>query len=243
MRNLRIIFAREFGSYFDSAIAYIFLIVFLLLNGGWFMMSFFLGGAADMRQFFGNLPLFNLFFLPAITMRLWAEDRRIGTLELLMTLPMKSWEIVGGKYLAAVAFYGIALVCTFTLPIMLAMVGDPDMGAIVAGYVGSFLVGALYLAVGIFISGLFKDQIAAFVVAMVACFFFFSIGWEVTAGLIDGWAPGLGLGSLLKEYVGLSTHYDGIQRGVIDIRNIFYFVSMSAIFLVMNTLSLEGRKF
>jgi ABC-type transport system involved in multi-copper enzyme maturation permease subunit len=241
MRNARIIFSRELAAYFDSAIAYIFLIVFLLLNGGWFMMSFFLSGAADMRGFFGNLPLFNLFFLPAVTMRLWAEDRRIGTMELLMTLPMKSWEIVLGKYLASLAFYGIALVCTMTIPVMLTMVGDPDVGAIVAGYVGSFLVGALYLAIGIFVSGLFKDQIAAFVVAMVGCFFFFSIGWEVTAGLIDAWIGGLG--SLLKDYVGLSTHYDGIQRGVIDLRNVFYFVSMSAVFLVLNTLSLEGRKF
>jgi ABC-type transport system involved in multi-copper enzyme maturation permease subunit len=241
MRNITIIFRRELGSYFDSPIAYIFLIVFLLLNAGWYMNSFFLAGAADMRGFFGNLPLFNLFFLPAVTMRLWAEDKRVGTMELLMTLPMRSWEIVVGKYLASLAFYAIAILGTIVLPIMLGILGDPDMGAIVAGYVGSLLLGAFYLAVGIFISGLFKDQIAAFVVAMVGCFFFFSIGWEITAGQIDGWVSGLG--GFLQSYVGLSAHYDGIQRGVIDLHNVLYFVSMSALFLALNTVSLEGRKF
>jgi len=241
MRNLRIIFQRELASYFDSPIAYIFLIVYLLLNAGWYMNSFFLAGAADMRGFFGNLPLFNLFFLPAISMRLWAEDKRTGTMELLMTLPMRSWEIVTGKYLASLAFYALALLGTIVIPIMLVALGDPDMGAIVAGYIGSLLIGAFYLAIGIFVSGLFKDQIAAFVVAMVACFFFFSIGWEITAGQIDGWIGGLG--SFLQNYVGLSSHYDGIQRGVIDVHNILYFVTMSVLFLALNAISLEGRKF
>ena len=241
MRNMQIIFRREFASYFDSPIAYIFLIVFLLLNAGWYMNSFFLSGSAEMREFFGNLPLFNLFFLPAVSMRLWAEDRRIGTLELLMTLPMKSSEIVVGKYLASVAFYGIALAGTFTIPFILTLIGDPDLGAIAAGYFGALLLGAFYLAIGIFVSGLFKDQIAAFVVAMVVCFFFFSVGIEFTAGLVDGWISGLG--AFLQSFIGLTSHYAGIQRGVIDFHNVLYFVSMSALFLVLNTLSLEGRKF
>jgi ABC-2 type transport system permease protein len=240
VRNIRIIFNREFRSYFDSPIAYIFLIVYLALTVGWYMMTFFLAGAADMRAFFGNLPLFNLFFLPAITMRLWAEERRIGTLELLMTLPMKSRDLVIGKYLAALAFYAIALVGTITLPIMLSMLGNPDLGAVVAGYVGSLLMGAFYLAVGIFISGLFRDQIAAFVVSLVLCFFFFIVGSDMVAATIDGWFSGLG--SFLKDFVGISVHYDDIQRGILDTHSMFYFVSMSILFLILNALFMEGRR-
>jgi ABC-type transport system involved in multi-copper enzyme maturation permease subunit len=240
MRNVGTIFRREFAAYFDSSIAYIFMIVFLLLTAGLYMTTFFLAGVADMRGFFGNLPLFNLFFLPAVTMRLWAEEKRIGTMELLMTLPMQAREIVLGKYLAALAFYAIALAGTLTIPLMLSLVGNPDMGAIFAGYVGSLLLGAFYLAVGIFVSGLFKDQIAAFVVGLMFCLFFFFAGTQVVVATTDGWISGLG--SFLQSYVGISAHFDDIQRGVLDLQNVFYFLSMSALFLTLNTLSLEGRK-
>lgn len=241
MSNVGTIFRRELRSYFDSPIAYIFMIVFLLLTVGWYMTTFFLAQAADMRGFFANLPLFLLFFLPAITMRLWAEERRIGTLELLMTLPMKGWQVVLGKYLAALSFYAIALAGTLTVPVMLVALGNPDLGAIFAGYLGSLLLGALYLSIGIFVSGLFRDQIAAFVVGLVACFFFFIVGDGTVAGTIDGWISGLG--AFLQRHVGLMEHFSDIQRGVIDLRNIVYFVSMSALFLVLNTLSLEGRRY
>ena len=241
MANVGIIFRREFRAYFDSSIAYIFMIVFLLLTAGIFMSGFFLQGAADMRGFFVNLPLFNLFFLPAVTMRLWAEDKRIGTMELLMTLPMKAHEIVLGKYLAALAFYAIALAGTLTIPVMIAFVGNPDVGAMVGGYLGSLLMGAFYLAVGIFVSGLFKDQIAAFVVALMLCLFFFFAGQPIVVATTDGWINGLG--SFLESYVGITTHFEDIQRGVVDLRNVFYFVTMTALFLVLNTLSLEGRKY
>ena len=241
MADVGIIFRREFRAYFDSSIAYIFLIVFLLLTVGIYMSSFFLAGAADMRGFFGNLPLFNLFFLPAVTMRLWAEDRRIGTMELLMTLPMKPYQIVLGKYLAALAFYAIALAGTLTVPVMIAAVGNPDLGAIMGGYIGSLLMGAFYLAVGIFVSGLFKDQIAAFVVALMFCLFFFFAGTPLVVATTDGWIGGLG--TFLENYVGITAHFDDIQRGVIDLRNVIYFMTMTVLFLVLNTLSLEGRKY
>lgn len=241
MGNLGIIFRREFRSYFDSPVAYIFLILFLAVNSGWYMMTFFLGQAADMRGFFGTLPLFNLFFLPAVTMRLWAEDNRIGTIELLMTLPMRPWQIVGGKYLASLAFYALGLVGTLPIPIMLEMLGNPDMGAVVAGYVGSFLLGAFYLAVGIFASGLFRDQIAAFLVAFVLCFFFFLVGEPTVAATVDGWVSGVG--GFLQDYVGLTSHFTDVQRGVIDGRNVVYFVTMSLLFLALNTMSLEGRRY
>lgn len=241
MANIGIIFRREFRAYFDSSIAYIFMIVFLLLTCGIYMSGFFLQGAADMRGFFGNLPLFLLFFLPAVTMRLWAEDKRIGTMELLMTLPMKPQEIVVGKYLAALSFYAIALAGTLVLPIMIAAVGNPDLGAIVGGYIGSVLVGAMYLAVGIFVSGLFKDQIAAFVVALMLCLFFFFAGQPIVVAVVDGWIGGIG--TFLENYVGITKHFEDIQRGVVDLRNVIYFLSMTTLFLVLNTLSLEGRKY
>ncbi len=240
MHNIGTIFRREFRAYFDSSIAYIFMIVFLFLTAGLYMTTFFLAGVADMRGFFGNLPLFNLFFLPAVTMRLWAEEKRVGTMELLMTLPMQAREIVLGKYLAALAFYAIALAGTLTIPLTLMMVGDPDVGAMVAGYFGSLLLGAFYLAVGIFVSGMFKDQIAAFVVGLMFCLFFFFAGTQVVVATTDGWLPGLG--SFLESYVGISSHFQDIQRGVLDLHNVIYFVSMSVLFLSLNTLSLDGRR-
>ena len=241
MSNVGIIFGREFRSYFDSAIAYIFLVFFLALNSFWFMRGFFIQGAADMRGFFALLPMFNLFFLPAVSMRLWAEDKRSGTMELLMTLPMRSWQIVTGKYLASVVFYGVALLGTMVIPLMIELIGNPDGGAIVAGYLGSFLLGALYLAIGIFISGLFRDQIAAFIISLVTCLLLLVIGNPDVAGWLDGVIGGLG--SFLKDYVGFSEHYEGIQRGVIDVRNVLYFLTMSGAFLVLNTAALEGRRY
>jgi len=240
MRNVGVIFRREFGSYFNSPIAYVFIVVFLLLTAGFFINGFFLSSVADMREFFSSLPLFLIFFIPAVTMRLWAEDQRQGTFELLMTLPMKRFEIVAGKYLAGLAFFAIAVACTLTIPLSIMWLGDPDVGAIFCGYVGTFLLGALYLAIGIFVSGLFRDQIAAFILTLLICFFFFLIGQPFFALLVDGWVSGLG--SFLQESFGVTTHFDGIQRGVIGTNNIVYFVTFSLIFLVLNTLSLESRK-
>ncbi len=142
MSNVKTIFRREFAAYFNSPIAYIFITVFLLLTGGLYMMSFFMAKAVDMWDFFSKLPWILIFFIPAISMRLWAEDRRSGTFELLMTLPMKTHEVVWGKYLAAMAFYVVALLGTLSIPIMLLMVGDPDLGAVFSGYIGALLAGA-----------------------------------------------------------------------------------------------------
>ncbi len=241
MRDIGVIFRREMGAYFNSPIAYIFIIVFLLLAGGFYTNGFFLSGVADMRDFFGTLPLYLLFFIPALTMRLWAEDQRIGTFELLMTLPMKPVHIVLGKYLASLAFWGITLACTLTIPLSLMWIGDPDLGAIVAGYVGSLLLGALFLSVGIFISGLFRDQIAAFVLTLLACSFFVLAGTQFFTAILDGWVAGLG--SFLSRAFAVSGHFEGIQRGVIALDDVVFFLSFSVVFLVLNTLSLESRKY
>ncbi len=241
MTNTITIFRREFGSYFNSPIAYIFIIAFLVLNSGLFMTSFFLGGAADLRGFFGNLPIFLIFFIPAVSMRLWAEDKRTGTFELLMTLPMSTAAVMRGKYLAALAFYLVALLGTLPLPIMISVLGNPDMGAIVSGYVGSALLGALYLAIGMFTSGLMRDQISAVILGIMACFTIFILGIPGVAATIDGWLPGVG--SLLQHYVGLSDHFDMMLRGVISLGDLAYFLGLTAVFLTLNTIWLEGRKY
>ncbi len=241
IRDLGVIFRREMGAYFDSPIAYIFIIVFLVLTAGFYVNGFFLAGTADMRDFFDSLPLFLIFFIPALTMRLWAEEQRLGTFELLMTLPMRPLAIVLGKYLASLTFFAIALASTLTIPISLAWLGDPDLGAIACGYIGALLLGGLYLAIGICISGFFRDQIAAFILTLLACFFFFLAGTPFVAALLDGWVPGFG--TFLQEGFGLTGHFDGIQRGVLGLNNVLFFVSFSAVFLILNTFSLEGRKY
>ncbi len=241
MRNVGVVFGREFASYFNSPIAYIFIIVFLLFNCGLYMLGFFLGGQADMRAFFGSLPLMLCIFIPAVSMRLWAEDHRRGTFELLMTLPMKASEVMLGKYLAALAFFLVALAATFPIPIMLNALANPDNGTIVAGYLGSLLLGALYLSVGIFTSGLMRDQISAFILGVMACLAMFFLGNAAVASVFDGWLPGFG--SMLQRFLGLMSHFEPMLRGVISLGDVVYFLALSSLFLALNSLWLEGRKY
>ncbi len=241
MRNITTVFKREFAAYFNSPIAYIFIIAFLVLNSGLFMTGFFLNETADLRAFFGNLPFFLIFFIPAVSMRLWAEDKRTGTFELLMTLPMKARDVMLGKYFAALAFYLVALAGTLPLAIMVASLGNPDMGALWSGYLGSILLGGLYLGIGTFTSGLTRDQISAVILGIMACFTIFILGVGGVAATIDGWIPGLG--SLLQNYLGLANHYDMMLRGVVAAGDLAYFLGLTGLFLTLNTLWLEGRKY
>jgi len=241
MQSSLTIFRREFAAYFNSPIAYIFIILFLVANAGLFMTGFFLNGAADLRGFFGNLPIVLILFIPAVSMRLWAEDKRLGTFELLMTLPMRTVDVMLGKYLAALAFYLVALAGTLTLPLMVIALGNPDTGAMFSGYVGAVLLGALYLGIGTFTSGLMRDQISAVILGVMACFLLFILGDGAVASTIDGWAPGLG--SLLQNFLGLSGHYEMMLRGVIAAGDLAYFVGLTVVFLALNTLWLEGRKY
>jgi len=241
MNGTLTIFRREFAAYFNSPIAYIFIIAFLVLNAGLYMTGFFLQGTADLRGFFGNLPFFLIFFIPAVSMRLWAEDKRLGTFELLMTLPIRAGDVMLGKYLAALAFYLVALLGTLPLPIMVAALGNPDLGAIWSGYIGASLLGALYLAIGTFTSGLMRDQISAVILGIMACFLLFIVGVGSVAATIDGWLPGFG--SFLQNYLGLSGHFDMMLRGVISVGDLAYFLGLTGVFLILNTLWLEGRKY
>lgn len=239
IRNILTIFKREVGATFNSAIAYIYLIVFVLINNSLFLTRFFLLDRSDMRSFFENMPFVLLVFIPVISMRLWAEDRKSNTFELLMTFPMKPAELVLGKFLASLVFYAVALASSCAIPVMLFLAGSPDIGPIVGGYLGSFLMGALFLSIGIFVSGLTREQIVAFVVTVLSCFLVFFLGTDFFASAIDGWVPGMG--TFIMRTLGAGAHLVGFIRGVIDIKDILYFVIASGIFLFLNALFFEGR--
>ena len=233
------LFRRELGAYFNAAIAYIFIIVFVLLNGGLFMTQFFLYNRADMRQFFSTLPFILSVFLPAVTMRLWAEEKRGNTLELLLTFPVPTSTLVIGKFLASFVFYLVALLGTVTIPVMISAIGHPDVGAMVSGYLGAAMMGGFFLAVGIFISGLCHDQIVAFILSMIICFGLYLSGTTYLSTSIDGWFPGLG--SFLARFIGAAGHYDTFGKGVIDSSDLFYFLIGTTVFLVLNGLWFDGR--
>ncbi len=238
-RNLLTITKRELSAYFNSAIAYIFIIVFIFISVGLYITEFFLAGRADMRSFFNSLPVVLCVFLPAVTMRLWAEDRRGNTLELLLTFPMKTHELVLGKYAASLIFYLLSLMTTLTIPVMLAFLGKPDFGPIMGSYLGSLFLGSFLLALGIFISGICRDQIVAFISTLVICFAFILIGTDFVTASLDGWIGGFG--TFLKNSFGVLPHYSGFAKGIFDTRDFLYFVIGTFIFLVLNGFWMEGR--
>ena len=241
MKDFITIFRRELGAYFNSAIAYIFLIVFSMVTCGVYMLSFFLVSRVEMRSFFGILPFMLIVFVPAITMRLWAEDRKSGTYELLLTFPMKTYQLVLGKFLASFAFYLVGLAMTLVIPIMLAKLGDPDFGPIWGGYFGSILCGAFFISIGLFISGLCKDQIVAFVLTMVVCFAFYMLGMPFVAMQVDGWTGSLDLGTRVLSFIAMTKHFESVERGLIDLRDVVYFIVMTMLFLGLNSLYLDSR--
>lgn len=236
MKNTHPIFRRELAGYFNSPIAYIFITVFLGLSSWLFFKGFFVVGEASLRMFFGLLPWIFLFFVPAITMRLWAEEKKVGTMELLMTLPVTDTEAVLGKYLASLAFLVMSLGLSFVIPIIVSLLGDPDPGQIVGGYFGAVLMGGAFLAIGLFISSLTESQIVAFIVAVVATFGLFILGEDfVLFGIPEWLVP-------IFSFAGLGGHYDSISRGVIDSRDITYYLSIIVFFLYLNVKSIESRK-
>lgn len=241
MRDLATIFRRELSAYFNSAIAYIFLIVFALVTCGMYMLSFFLIGRAEMRSFFSLLPVMLIVFIPAITMRLWAEDRKGGTYELLLTFPMKTLILVLGKFFASLAFYVLGLATTVVIPIMLGSLGEPDWGPILGGYFGSVLCGAFFISIGLFISGLCRDQIVAFVVAMMTCFAFYILGMQFVAAQVDGWTGPLQMGTRILGFVAMTKHFESVERGLIDLRDVIYFITMTVLFLGLNAFHLDSR--
>lgn len=239
MSNIRTIIRRDLGAYFTSPIGYIFIIVFLAISVGLYITSFFTFPIADMRSYFGNLPLMLCIFVPAITMRVWAEERKENTWEMLLTFPMRAWELVIGKFLATFIFFAITLACTFTVPLMLTWLGNPDNGAIFGGYLGTLLLGAFFLSIGIFFSGFCRDQIVAFVVSLLACFTIFLLGTNFIASYLDDLVPNLG--SALSTLIGMVDHYNTFTRGVFELVDVVYFVVWTVMFLVLNIMFIEQR--
>ncbi|HOJ33610.1 MAG TPA: Gldg family protein [Candidatus Hydrogenedentes bacterium] len=239
MNNVLTIFRRDLKAFYTSPIGYIFMIVFLLISVGLYMTTFFAFPVADMRNFFGNLPILLCVFIPAVTMRVWAEERKENTWEMLLTFPMRAWELSLGKFLATFAFFVATLAATLTVPIMLARLGNPDNGAVLGGYIGTCLLGAFFLSIGIFVSGFCKDQIVAFVVTLLVCFAIFLLGTDFVASYIDGVFPRLG--TILSTAVGVVSHYTAFTRGVIEITDVLYFVVWTALFLGLNVMYIDGR--
>ena len=238
MRNVWMITGKELRSYFNSTIAYIFMVVFLVLTALLFfeLQKFFVVGQATLRDFFGLVPIVMLFFVPAISMRMWAEERKLGTLETLMTLPLRDWEVVLGKFLASLLFMLITLALTFPLPIMVGAIGHPDGGAMFCGYLGLVLLGGAYLAIGLWISSLTENQIVAFITAAVVCLILFIIGVDIFLTAVPKW-----LVPVLKG-LALGSRFSSIERGVIDLRDIVYYLSIIGFFLFLNVRAVEMRK-
>jgi ABC-2 type transport system permease protein len=232
--GVRIIAGRETGAYFDSSIAYVYTIAFILLANSIFMNEFFLTGTVDMTGFFDLLPLLLAFFLPAVTMRLWAEEKKSRTIELLLTLPIRPLQAVLGKYIAAIGLFKLFLIGSLPIPIMLSVLGEPDYGLIVAGYIGLLFLGAMFIAFGMFLSALSGDQIIAFVTSTLLGFAFVLTGHDRVVAVLDGLFPAISVGTRLYENFSVMPRYESFVRGVLDIGSVLYFVLFSALFLWLN---------
>jgi len=242
MRNVGIILRRELASYFATPLAYVFILIFLVLANAF---TFYLGGLfergqADLQWFFYWHPWLYLFLIPAISMRLWAEERKSGSIELLMTQPVTLWEAVLGKYLAAWIFAALALALTFPIWITVNYLGKPDNGAILAAYLGSLLLAGGYLAIGSCMSALTNNQVIAFILGVVACFIVLLAGFPLVLDAFRAWAPQW----LVDAIASLSflTHFDSIKKGVIDIRDLLYFAMLGGFFLLATSIALDVRK-
>lgn len=242
MKPALIIMRRELNGYFATPIAYVVLVIFLLMAN---VFAFGFGqlyerGQADLTPFFNFLPWLYLFLIPAISMRLWAEERRNGSIELLLTQPVTLWQAVLGKFVAAWIFVGIALALTFPLWVTINYLGNPDNGAIVAAYLGCFFVAGGFLAVGSFTTSITKNQLIAFLVGMLICFLLLIAGFPMVTNWVGNFVPEW----LMDAIVSLSflTHFENITKGVLDLRDVLYYSLVTVFFLLASTVALEARK-
>jgi ABC-2 type transport system permease protein len=242
MRNISIIVRRELASYFATPLAYVFIIIFLVLTSlfTFSMGNFYERGQADLQPFFSFHPWLYLFLVPAISMRLWAEERKSGSLELLITLPVTLMEAVIGKFLAAWVFTGVALALTFPIWITVNYLGDPDNGVIFAAYLGSFFMAGGFLAIGACLSALTRNQVIAFILTIVVCFVFLVAGLPIVLDAFRGWMPQ----AIVDAIASLSflTHFRSISKGVIELRDVFYFALTIGVWLAANAIVLDARK-
>ena len=231
LKNILTVFKREFLSFFNSPVAYIVITAFLLFSGWLFFQQFFLMGQASMRPFFALIPVLFIFFAPAITMRLVAEERKTKTISLLMTLPLGNAEIILGKFLAAVALLGVGLLLTLPYALTVASVGMLDWGPVWGGYFGALLMGAAYLAVGMFCTSLTSNQIVAFILGLGICFVFFIID-KILMFLPEKLATAF-------EYLSVDYHFHNIARGVIDLRDIVFYLSFISAFIIYSMYAIQ----
>lgn len=242
MRTTFIVARRELAAYFATPVAYVFIVIFLVMLGAltFAVGNFFERGQADLAPFFTFLPWLYLLLIPAITMRLWAEERRAGTIELLLTLPVAMWQAVLGKFLAAWAFAAIALALTFPMVITVNVLGTPDNGVILAGYAGALLIAACYLAIGAALSATTKNQVIAFVLATAVCFVFTVFGSPVVAGFLADAIPADVLEAARR--ISLIGRYESITRGVIAVRDLVFFATFIGFWLYANAVIVDLRK-
>jgi len=242
MKSLNVILKRELASYFATPLAYVFIVIFLMLAGSFtfFFGNFFQNGQADLRAFFAYHPWLYLFLVPALSMRLWAEERKSGTLELLMTLPLTLRDMVLGKFLAAWLFTGIALILTFPIWITVNYLGDPDNGVIIAGYIGSWLMAGSMLAIGACISATTRNQVIAFIVSVVVCFLFMVSGMDIVQGWLPVWMPDTVKSSVAA--LSFLTHFNSIVKGVLDLRDLVYFLILIGGWLLANAIVIDMKK-
>lgn len=242
MRNVAILFRRELASYFATPLALVFIVIFLVLAGAFafYIGGFYERGQADLAPFFNFHPWLYLFLIPALSMRLWAEERKSGSIELLMTLPVTLGQAVLGKFLAAWCFAGIALALTFPMWITVNYLGSPDNGAILTAYLGSLLMAGGFLAIGACLSAATRNQVIAFILTVVVCFGFLLSGFPLVLSLFQGWAPQ----ALIDAVASLSflTHFASISKGVIDLRDLIFFGTLIAAWLAANAIVLDLKK-
>ncbi len=242
MNRIMTLMGREFRGYFATPVAYVFIVIFLFLTG---IFTFYVGGfyernQADLEPFFRYLPWLYMLLIPAISMRLWSEERKSGTIELLMTLPISLADAVLGKFLAAWLFTALALALTFPLWLTVNYLGDPDNTVIAAGYLGSLLMAGGFLSIGACISALTKNQVIAFVISFVICFGFNLSGFPIVLDFFRAWAPAVIVDAISS--FSFLTHASSIQKGVIDLRDVIFFASLIGFFLYANMLAIDAKK-
>jgi ABC-2 type transport system permease protein len=242
-RNIWTIAKRELSAYFTSPVAYVFIVIFLLLCG---FFTFFVGGffergeASLVRPFFDWHPWFYLFLVPAVGMRLWADERRVGTLELLLTLPITPWQAILGKFLASWLFLGLALVFTFPVVLTVNYLGHPDNGVIFAAYVGSWLMAGAYLAISCITSAITRSQVVSFIVSLVVCLFLILAGFPPVINFLEQFASG-GLVDMVTSF-SVMTHFEGFQKGVLDSRDVIFFLSVIGFSLFTTSVILRTHR-
>ncbi|MFQ3237570.1 MAG: ABC-2 type transport system permease protein [Paraglaciecola sp.] len=242
MSHVSILFRREFASFFASPVAYVFIGIFLVLSA---VFAFFIGnlyerGQADLLPFFNFHPWLYLFLVPAIAMRSWAEERKNGSIELLMTLPISTWQIMLGKYLAAWVVLGLALLLTFPLWVTVNYLGEPDNGIILAAYLGSWLMAGGFLSIGMCMSALTKNQVVAFILAIVVCFLFVVSGSGIVLDSFKDWAPSLVLDTVAS--FSFLNHFEALAKGVIALNDVGYFLLVTLSWLYAGLLIIEQKK-